>query len=111
MPAAVAVSSAVGHPAGARAGGCVQRQPLLLSVVIPAIHTLGLRDLAVRLVHAPVLSLASSHRMPRAGCLCVELPASRVYPSGDLPTPISGMSGNLELLRVLARASAGKYNP
>lgn len=52
-----------------------------------------------------------SYRVPRLGYRCIELPTSRVYPEGEVPTKITGLSGNVELLRVLARASTGRYNP
>lgn len=116
-----------------------------------SVNTPKTRDLAIRLVHAPVLSAAArfrwtdttqgfraysrrvledprvapfrdvfqsyellaylSYRVPRLGYRCVELPTSRVYPEGDVPTKISGLSGNLELLRVLFAAASGRYNP
>jgi dolichol-phosphate mannosyltransferase len=110
------------------------------------------RDLAIRLVHAPVLSLFSgfhwtdttqgfraysrrllldervapfrdvflgyellaylSYRAPKLGFRCVELPTTRRYPShGAVPTKISGVRGNLTVLRVLFEAVAGSYNP
>ncbi len=116
-----------------------------------AINTPRLRDLAIRLLHAPALSLASRHRwtdttqgfrgyrsevlrdervqpfrdvfsgyellaylnyrVPRLGYRCVELPTTRRYPPGEVPTKISGLRGNLDLIRVLARACSGRYNP
>jgi glycosyltransferase involved in cell wall biosynthesis len=116
-----------------------------------SINTPRVRDLAIRLIHSPLLSLASRHRwtdttqgfrgyrsevlrdprvapfrdvfvsyellaylsyrVPRLGYRCIELPTSRVYPEGEVPTKISGLSGNLELLRVLGRACTGRYNP
>jgi hypothetical protein len=116
-----------------------------------AVNTPRSRDLAIRVLHAPALSLASRHRWtdttqgfrgyrsdllldprvapfrdvfsayellayltyraPRLGYVCREVPTSRVYPDGEVPTKISGMRGNLELLRVLARTCLGRYNP
>lgn len=116
-----------------------------------SVNTPRVRHLAIRAVHAPVLSLASRHRwtdttqgfrayrsevlrdprvapfrdvfatyellaylsyrVPRLGYRCVELPTSRVYPEGEVPTKISGLSGNVDLLRTLARACIGRYNP
>jgi glycosyltransferase involved in cell wall biosynthesis len=116
-----------------------------------SVNTPRSRDLAIRVLHAPALSLASRHRWtdttqgfrgyrsdilldprvapfrdvfsayellayltyraPRLGYVCREVPTSRVYPEGEVPTKISGMRGNLELLRVLARACLGRYNP
>jgi len=109
------------------------------------------RDLAIRLVHAPVLSISSgfhwtdttqgfraysarllldprvapfrdvfmdyellaylSHRAPRLGYACKEIPTARHYPRGEVPTKISGVRGNLRLLLTLFRAAAGSYNP
>lgn len=116
-----------------------------------SVNTPRLRHVAIRTIHAPVLSLASRHRwtdttqgfrayrsevlrdprvapfrdvfqsyellaylsyrVPRLGYRCVELPTSRVYPDGEVPTKISGLSGNIDLLRTLARACTGRYNP
>lgn len=108
------------------------------------------RDLAIRLVHAPLLSLFSgfswtdttqgfraysramlldprvapfrdvfqvyellaylSLRVPQLGFRCIELPASRIYPPGEVPTKISAFRGNLDVLTTLFRACAGRYN-
>jgi dolichol-phosphate mannosyltransferase len=108
------------------------------------------RDLAIRFIHAPCLSLASgfrwtdttqgfraysrkmlldpgiapfrevfmeyellaylSCRAPRLGYRCVELPAIRRYPAGEVPTKISRFRGNLALLKVLIKACLGRYN-
>lgn len=110
-----------------------------------------LRDLAIRFVHAPMLSFFSgfkwtdttqgfrgysremlldprvapfrdvfatyellaylSYRVPRLGYSCVEIPTTRRYPKGLVPTKISGFKGNLSLLRVLMSACLGRYNP
>lgn len=109
------------------------------------------RDLAIRLIHAPILSVFSgfhwtdttqgfrgysrnmlldpeiapfrdvfvtyellaylSYRAPRLGYRCVELPTIRRYPDGEVPTKISGLKGNLNVLHVLFRACFGAYNP
>jgi len=110
------------------------------------------RDIAIRWIHAPMLSLSSgfhwtdttqgfraysrkmlldnklapfrdiflgyellvylSYRVPRLGYRCVELPTIRRYPAtGEIPTKISGIKGNLALLQVLFRACWGFYNP
>lgn len=109
------------------------------------------RYLAIRLIHAPLLSLASgfywtdttqgfrayserllnsakikpfrsifvdyellaylSARAPRVGFRCVELPATREYPRGLVPTKISLLKGNLALIKTLLKASIGYYNP
>jgi dolichol-phosphate mannosyltransferase len=110
-----------------------------------------LRVVAVRCIHAPLLSLFSgfpwtdttqgfraysrkmlldsriapfrdafrgyellaylSYRVPKLGYRCLELPTVRRYPKGEVPTKISSVRGNLDLLRILFRASLGGYNP
>ena len=114
-------------------------------------NTPASRDLAIRWIHAPCLSLASgfhwtdttqgfraysrrmlldpaiapfrdvfmayellaylSYRAPKLGYRCVELPTSRKYPPGEVPTKISSFRGNLAVLMTLLRACAGRYNP
>lgn len=109
------------------------------------------RDFAIRLIHAPILSLSSgfrwtdttqgfraysrgilmdprvapfrhvfmtyellaylSYRAPRLGYRCIELPTTRRYPKGKVPTKISSFKGNLSVLAVLLRACLGNYNP
>lgn len=109
------------------------------------------RDLAIRFIHAPMLSLFSgfkwtdttqgfraysrkllldsriapfrdvfvgyellaylSYRAPKLGYRCIELPTIRRYPKGETPTKISGVKGNLSVLRVLFAACFGAYNP
>lgn len=110
------------------------------------------RDLAIRWIHAPMLSLFSgfhwtdttqgfraysrrilldskvapfrevfstyellaylSYRVPKLGYRCIELPTVRRYPStGDVPTKITGVKGNLAVLQILLRACLGNYNP
>ncbi len=109
------------------------------------------RYVAIRLIHAPLLSLFSgfhwtdttqgfraysralledpriavfrdvfngyellaylSYRAPRIGFRCVELPTARCYPKGEVPTKISSVSGNLQVMRVLLSTIAGHYNP
>jgi glycosyltransferase involved in cell wall biosynthesis len=51
-----------------------------------------------------------SHRAPRLGYRCLELPTIRRYPKGEVPTKISTFKGNLNVLRVLFNACFGKYN-
>lgn len=51
-----------------------------------------------------------SHRAPRLGFRCIELPTSRSYPEGEIPTKISSVRGNLNVLGVLLRACLGCYN-
>lgn len=109
------------------------------------------RILGIRLLHAPVLSIASGFRWtdttqgfraysssllgssklaifrsvfdkyellpylnfaaPRMGYKCLEVPTSRVYPEGAVPTKIKGLRSNLQLIAVLFRAVTGEYNP
>ena len=52
-----------------------------------------------------------SYRAPRLGFRCVELPTTRRYPVGEVPTKIGGVRGNLSLLAVLFRACLGRYDP
>lgn len=116
-----------------------------------AVNTPRSRHLAIRLVHAPVLSIFSgfhwtdttqgfraysarllrdpqvapfrdvfanyellaylSYRAPRLGYTCKELPTTRSYPDGTVPTKINGFKGNLELLSTLVRAVTGRLDP
>ncbi len=110
------------------------------------------RYLAIRFVHAPLLSVCSgfhwtdttqgfrgysrkllldprvapfrdvfqgyellaylSHRAPKLGFRCVELPTTRRYPVGEsVPTKIVGFRGNLSVLRILLQAVSGAYDP
>lgn len=108
------------------------------------------RNIAIRFIHAPMLSLFSgfkwtdttqgfraysrkmlldtqialfrdvfqtyellaylSYRAPKLGYRCVELPTSRRYPKGEVPTKISSFKGNLSVLQVLIKACFGVYN-
>ncbi len=52
-----------------------------------------------------------SYRAPKLGYRCLELPTTRRYPKGEVPTKISSVKGNLSLLQVLFRACFGSYNP
>ncbi len=52
-----------------------------------------------------------SYRAPKLGYRCVELPTTRRYPEGEVPTKISSFKGNLSVLAVLIRACFGQYNP
>lgn len=53
-----------------------------------------------------------SYRVPNLGYRCIELPTVRRYPAtGDVPTKISGIKGNLSVLQILFRACFGAYNP
>lgn len=53
-----------------------------------------------------------SYRVPNLGYRCLELPTIRRYPAtGEIPTKISSIMGNLLVLRVLICACFGAYNP
>lgn len=110
------------------------------------------RLLAVRLIHAPLLSLSSgfhwtdttqgfrgysrsllenpalsifqtaltdykllfyiSHRAPKLGFQCVEIPTERLYPlSPSVPTKIRGIGALVSLLVSLIKVALGKYDP
>ena len=111
-----------------------------------------LRYAAVRLIHAPLVSLGAhqwftdttnayraysreylthpdvrplrdvfggyellaylSIRATQLGLKACEVPVTRAYPAtGKTPTKISGFKGNIDLMKVLLNALAGKYNP
>jgi hypothetical protein len=50
-------------------------------------------------------------RAARLGHRCTEIPVSRVYPPGATPTKINSVTGHLDLIGVLLRAAAGRYDP
>ena len=51
-------------------------------------------------------------RAARLGYRIIEVPVSRSYPRGeDAPTKIHGTAAHLGMLRILANASLGRYNP
>lgn len=52
-----------------------------------------------------------SYRAPRLGFHCLELPTSRCYPKGEVPTKISTFRGNLQVMQVLLATITGTYNP
>lgn len=108
------------------------------------------RDIAIKYIHAPCLSLASgfkwtdttqgfraysrrmlldpkmaifrdvfdsyellaylSYRAPKLGYKCKELPTVRRYPVGEVPTKISGLRGNLIVLKTLFKACLRVYD-
>lgn len=117
-----------------------------------AINTPIVRYVAVRLIHAPLISLGArqwftdttnayraysmkylnhpqvrplrdvfvgyellaylSIRATQLGMKACEVPVTRAYPAaGKVPTKISGIKGNSDLMSVLIRAILGKYNP
>lgn len=51
-----------------------------------------------------------SYRAPKLGYKCMELPTTRRYPKGEVPTKISSFKGNLSVLKILAQACLGKYD-
>lgn len=51
-----------------------------------------------------------SYRAPKLGFICQELPTTRRYPVGEVPTKISTFRGNLSVLSTLINACLGKYN-
>lgn len=116
-----------------------------------AVNTPLTRYIAIRLVHAPLVSLAAhkwltdttqgyrayssryllspvvkpfrnifmnyellaylSARASRLGMNVKETPTFRIYPKGAVPTKISAVSGNLDLLITLYRLLVGGFNP
>ena len=53
-----------------------------------------------------------SIRATQLGMKACEVPVTRAYPAtGKTPTKISGFKGNSDLMQVLLKALAGKYNP
>ena len=115
-------------------------------------NTPKLREIAIRWIHAPLLSLCSgfrwtdttqgfraysrqllldpqvapfrdifltyellaylSYRAPKLGYRCLELPTTRGYPAtGQIPTKISSIQGNLAVLAILINACRGRYDP
>ena len=107
-----------------------------------AVNTPFSRLLAVRLLHAPVISVTAGQKFTdttnayRAysarylkdervaplrdvfmtyellAYLACEIPVKRVYPKkGAVPTKISFLKGNTELIRILFKNYRGAYNP
>lgn len=116
-----------------------------------AVNTPLCRNLAIKLIHAPLLSLASgfhwtdttqgfraysaqllsneqisifrnifeeyellaylSYIAPKLNFKCIEIPSSRIYPSGKVPTKISTLRGNAKVLYSLVKACLGYFNP
>lgn len=53
-----------------------------------------------------------SYRAPKLGYRCIELPTIRRYPTtGQVPTKISSIKGNLSVLAILTNACCGQYDP
>ena len=114
------------------------------------INTPIMRLIAIRLIHAPLLSLCSgfhwtdttqgfrgysrklledpkvgvfrhvfsgyellfylSYIAPRLGYRCLELPTIRSYPKGEVPTKISVIKGNLQIMVTLLKVVCGCFN-
>lgn len=51
-----------------------------------------------------------SYIAPKKGFKCIEIPSKRTYPKGAVPTKISSIKGNLELMKVLLKTAFGLYN-
>lgn len=109
------------------------------------------RLLAIKLIHAPLLSFCSgfkwtdttqgfrgyskrllldnrvavfrdifqeyellaylNYRAPLLNLKCIELPTTRIYPSGKVPTKITGIRSQLRLMKNLFETCFKKYNP
>ena len=52
-----------------------------------------------------------SYRVPELGYVCKELPTTRRYPAGEVPTKINGIKGNFQVLKILFMACFGCYDP
>ena len=52
-----------------------------------------------------------SYRVPKVGLRCIECPSIRMYPKGKIPTKISSLKGNFELIKTLILTCLGRYNP
>ncbi|HWB05889.1 MAG TPA: glycosyltransferase family 2 protein [Verrucomicrobiales bacterium] len=117
-----------------------------------AVNTPAMRHWGVKLLHAPLISIAAGHRYTdttngfraysrnllldervqpfrdvfstyelhyylairaaRLGFRVVETPVSRAYPAhGAVPTKISGWRGYTAILKLLAAACLGRFNP
>ena len=117
-----------------------------------AINTPLIRNISVRLIHAPIISITAHHRFTdttnayraysrryltdervqplrdifmtyellaylsvratQIGMKACEIPVTREYPKkGKVPTKISFIKGNWELMRILFRNAVGEYNP
>jgi dolichol-phosphate mannosyltransferase len=46
----------------------------------------------------------------KQGYKCIEIPVSRTYPKGKVPTKISPIKGNLGVIKTLLQACNGKFN-
>lgn len=86
--------------------------------------TNGFRGFSARLLRDPAvqpfrdifdtynLHYYLSIKAPRLGYRVKEVPVRRIYPaSGPVPSKISGISGKLEIIKLLFLAAAGRYDP
>lgn len=119
-------------------GGVAENTPLLRYFAIRGLHapllrlasgfpwtdtTQGFRGYSRRLLEHPGLSLFRnvfdsyellayvSARAPRLRLRCIELPTTRRYPKGKMPTKISALRGNARVLKILVAACVGAYDP
>jgi dolichol-phosphate mannosyltransferase len=119
------------------AGGLAENTPLSRDIAIRLIHapalvfssgfrwtdtTQGFRAYSRKMLLDPAISpfrdefieyelLAYlSHRVPQLGYQCQEIPTSRRYPKGEMPTKISAVKGNLKVFKTLIFACLGLYN-
>ena len=117
-----------------------------------AINTPFIRNVSVKLIHAPIISLTAHHhftdttnayraysarylkdkrvkplrdvfmtyellaylsvRATQIGMKACEIPVTRAYPkTGKIPTKISFLKGNSELMKILLKNAAGAYKP
>lgn len=51
-----------------------------------------------------------SYIAPKLGYKCIEIPTMRSYPKGQIPSKISGLKGNINVLKILFKAVTGGYN-
>jgi dolichol-phosphate mannosyltransferase len=120
------------------AGGRGVNTPLVRALAIKLIHapllsvfsgfswtdtTQGFRGYSSKLLSSPGISIFrevfSSYELlvylsyisPRLGFRCIEVPSTRVYPNGRVPTKITSFHGNLSLLKCLCAALLGRYTP
>lgn len=52
-----------------------------------------------------------SYRAPRLGFKCLEVPSTREYPHGEIPTKITAVRGNFLVLWILIKVCLGAFNP
>ncbi len=52
-----------------------------------------------------------SYRAPKLGYACKELPTARRYPTGEIPTKITSVRGNLAVLKILFLSCLRRFDP